>query len=322
LQNDGNDVVPPAETTALNNTNTAITSRWLLFAGWIILSSLLFIDPLVAFVRTSRSNDDASYFVLIPFISAWVLFVERHKIFLDLSYHKVFGGSFLLLAICATLASRLAGGAASLGLQLSGYILSLALFWVAGFALLFGKAASKAAYFPLLFLFLMVPLPNALLDHVIYLLQAGSAWVTGAIFDLLGVPALREGFVFHLARINIKVAEECSGIRSSMALLILALLVAHFRLRSLWKKVLFLACGLFMMILKNGIRIVSLTLLAMHVDPSFLYGKLHRQGGIVFFLLSLLLLAPLLWLLQRGEALPARDTHGPTMQSANKLPTA
>jgi exosortase len=168
----------------------------------------------------------------------------------------------------------------------------------------------------------MVPLPKFLLNYVIYLLQAGSAWITGALFDLLGVPALREGFVFHLARANIEVAKECSGIRSSLALLILALLVSHFSLRSLWKKVLFLACGLFMMILKNGIRIASLTLLAMHVDPSFLYGKLHHQGGIVFFLLSLLLLAPLLWLLQRGEALPAKDTHVPPVQSANNLSSA
>jgi exosortase len=322
LQDAGKCAEVTAEVTALRSTNTAATKRWWLFASWLVLSSLLFTSPLVAFVRMSLSHDDASYLVLIPFISAWVLFVERHKIFLDLSYDKVFAGRFLFLAGCAALASRLAGGAASLGLQLSGYILSLVLLWVAGFALLFGKAASKAGYFPLLFLFLMVPLPNFLLGHVIYLLQAGSAGITAALFDLLGVPALREGFVFHLARFNIEIAEECSGIRSSMALFILALLVAHFLLRSFWKKVLFLACGLLMMILKNGIRIVSLTLLAMYVDPSFLYGKLHHQGGIVFFLLSLLLLVPLLWLLQRGEAWPAKDAHVPTMQSANKLPSA
>ena len=321
LQDAGKCAEVTAEATALRSTNTDVTKRWWLFASWLVFSSLLFTSPLVAFVRMSLSNADASHLILIPFISAWVLFVERHKVFLDLSYDKVFGGSFLFLGGCAALASHLAGGASSLDLQLSGYILSLVLFWVAGFALLFGKAASKAGCFPLLFLLLMVPPPNFLLDHVIYLLQAGSAWITGALFDLLGVPALREGFVFHLAGVNIKVAEECSGIRSSLALLILALLVAHFRLRSFWKKVLFLVCGLFMMILKNGIRIVSLTLLAMHVDPSFLYGKLHHQGGIVFFLLSLLLLAPLLWLLQHGEALPAKDTHVPSVQSANKLPS-
>jgi exosortase/archaeosortase family protein len=107
-----------------------------------------------------------------------------------------------------------------------------------------------------------------------------------------------------------------------MALLILALLVTHFHLGSFWKKLLFLACGFFMMILKNGIRIVSLTLLAMYVDPSFLYGNLHHQGGIIFFLIGLLPLAPLLWLLQRGKALPPKGTYVPPVQSADKLPSA
>jgi len=290
-----------AQTTGLSKSDNALKKQWLLFAGWCLLFSMLFAAPLAALVRASLSNDDASYLLVIPLISAWVLFVEHRKGIRDFSDHRVFGGALLFLAGCTVLILGLAGGASPSGLQLSGYILSLVLFWMAGFALLFGKATFKASYFPFLFLFLMVPLPKFLLDRVVHLLQTGSAWITGALFDLLGVPVLREGFVFHLARVNIEVAEECSGIRSSMALFILALLVAHFRLGSFWKKVVFLACGLFMMILKNGIRIVSLTLLAVHVDPSFLFGRLHHQGGIVFFLLSLVFLAPLLWLLQRGE---------------------
>jgi hypothetical protein len=60
-----------------------------------------------------------------------------------------------------------------------------------------------------------------------------------------------------------------------------------------------------MMILKNGIHIATLTLLAVYVDPDFLTGKLHHQGGIVFFVLGLLLLLPVFLLLQRGD-LPAR----------------
>jgi exosortase/archaeosortase family protein len=56
-----------------------------------------------------------------------------------------------------------------------------------------------------------------------------------------------------------------------------------------------------MMILKNGIRIATLTLLAMYVDPGFLYGRLHHQGGIVFFLIGLVLLLPVLLFLQRSE---------------------
>jgi len=52
---------------------------------------------------------------------------------------------------------------------------------------------------------------------------------------------------------------------------------------------------------KNGIRIVTLSLLSIYVDPSFLTGNLHHQGGILFFLLALGILLPLLWLLQQHE---------------------
>jgi hypothetical protein len=58
-----------------------------------------------------------------------------------------------------------------------------------------------------------------------------------------------------------------------------------------------------MAILKNAIRIVALTLLSIHVDPGFLTGQLHHEGGIVFFLLALALMTPILLLL-RGFELP------------------
>jgi exosortase len=100
----GNRSVTAAETNALDDINTNVRKRWLLFGCWIVLSSLLFSQAMIAFVRMSLSNADASHLILIPFISAWVLFVERDKIFLDLSYDKVFGGRFLFLACCAALA--------------------------------------------------------------------------------------------------------------------------------------------------------------------------------------------------------------------------
>lgn len=298
---------PPRSAVKLSNSYTAVAKQWWLFASWLCLFSLLFSRQLGSLARLSFSQDDASHIVFIPFISACVLFSERHKIFLDRSYDKIFSGTLLFLAVCVAVASRLVPSVSSLDLQLSGYILSLVLFWISGFALVFGKTACKAARFPLLFLLLMVPLPQFFLDRLIYILQVGSAWITGALFDLSGVPALREGLIFHLPNVSIEIAKECSGIRSSLAVLIITLLAVHFFLRGLWKKVVFLAGGLFIMILKNGIRIVSLTLLSIYVDPAFLYGRLHREGGIVFFIMGLLLLLPLLKLLQCGGSLPHRS---------------
>jgi exosortase len=215
------------------------------------------------------------------------------------------GSLFFLLAVCLGMGTYLARTSLSADLQLAIYIVALVLTWCAGFALSFGRQALKAAHFPLLFLLLMVPLPNFVLHWVIYLLQAGSANVIGFIFDLLNVPALRQGFVFRLPQVSIEVAQECSGIRSSIALLILTLPIMHFRLRSYWRKIIFLTSALMVMILKNGIRVATLTLLAVHVDPSFLFGRLHKEGGALFFLIGLFLLLPIYLLLQdrRSEAL-------------------
>jgi len=265
------------------------------------VSSLLVAKPLIALIRLSLTNDNASHLILIPFLTAGLLFIERRAIFSNLSFHAA-GGIFLCLSVIIVLSVRWAGDMLTPDLRLSGHVLAVILLWIAGFTFSFGKAAVKSAYFSLLFLFLTVPLPNFLLERIISWLQSGSAEITEVLFNLTGVPVLREGLVFHLPRVNIEVARECSGIRSTIALFILALPVVHYRLHSLWRKLFFLACAFFMMILKNGIRIVTLTLLAMYVDPRFLFGTLHRDGGIVFFLLGLLLLLPVLLLLQRGES--------------------
>jgi exosortase len=262
---------------------------------------LLFLYPLAAFVSYSLSNENASHLVLIPVISAWILFLERDRIFKTLGSGLVAGSVFLATGAALALVAFAIGSHWSALNRLSVYIFALILLWVAGFALLFGRQTLQNARFPLVFLLLTIPIPDFLLDKVIYFLQKGSAEIAAVLFDWSGVPVLRDGFVFHLAHVSIEVARECSGIRSSLALLILAILVAYFYLDTFWKQAVLVVAGLFVMIVKNGIRIVTLTLLASYVDPGFLYGKLHREGGVVFFVLGLLLLAPLLWLLQRSE---------------------
>jgi exosortase len=185
-------------------------------------------------------------------------------------------------------------------------IAALVLMWTGGFALCYGLRALRAALFPALFLFLMVPVPDAFLNHAIVWLQQGSAEVSYVIFRLVGVPISRSGFVFDLPGITIEVAEACSGIRSSVAVLIISLLAGHLFLRSAWTKMLLLLATLPLLVVKNGIRIVTLSLLSIYVNPSFLTGSLHRQGGILFFLLALGLLVPAVALLQRAERSTAR----------------
>jgi exosortase len=274
----------------------------LFYAAWVVGCCLLLLDPVRTFVSYALSNDNASHLLLIPVISAWILFLERARIFKILGSDLRGGFLFLIFGAAFALAAFSLGSAWTSLNRLSVYIFALVLLWMGGFAFFFGRTAFSQARFPLAFLLLAIPIPDFLLDKAIYLLQKGSAEIAAVLFDWSGVPVLREGFVFHLAHVNIEVARECSGIRSSLALLILAILVAYFYLKTFWKQVLLVVAGLLVMILKNGVRIVTLTLLASYVDPGFLYGRLHHEGGVFFFLLGLLMLAPLLWFLERSEA--------------------
>ena len=222
------------------------------------------------------------------------MFIDRRRIFNSLSSDVAVGLALLIPGMAAVLWSiRIQPTSPSL------CALGLVLVWIAGFAVAFGREALEAARFALLFLFLFIPLPEVLLNRVVYFLQQGSAEISALLFGLTPLPVLRDGFVFHLPRFSIEVARECSGIRSSIALLVLAILVGHFFLRAWWKQAVFLLSGFVVMI-----RIVTLTVLATYVDPGFLYGNLHREGGVVFFMIGLLLMVPVFWILQTGEQAP------------------
>jgi exosortase len=118
---------------------------------------------------------------------------------------------------------------------------------------------------------------------------------------LTSVPYLRQGFDFTLPGVRIRVAEECSGIRSTLALLITTLLACHLFLRSSWKRLILCLVVVPIAMLKNGLRIFTLSTLAVYVNPGFLHGNLHKYGGIPFFAVALIPIAMLLIFLEKSD---------------------
>lgn len=271
-----------------------------MYSAWVAAVCLLFWKPLRILIQYALTSSDASHVLIIPILVVWLLWTEAPRVeqrtSLDLKTSLLFA---LPAAALAFLSFPWLGPAP--GWALAGLVTALILFFFAGFAAIFGGAAAKQTWFPFAFAAFAIPLPPPLLDRVISILQWGSAGVADIVFQLTGLPVLREGLVFRMPSFAIEVASECSGIRSSIALLILAVLIVHFSFTRFWKKAVFVFAGLLMMLIKNGVRIATLTLLAQYVNRSFLFGSLHHQGGVVFFLLGLALLLPLYWLLRRGE---------------------
>jgi exosortase len=161
---------------------------------------------------------------------------------------------------------------------------------------------AKRAIFPVSFLILIVPLPPVILDRIILALQVGSADISFVLFKILRVPVFRDGLKFALPGVDIEVATQCSGIRSSMSLFIASILVAQALLRSGWRRVCLCLLTIPVVIFKNAVRIVTISWLGVYADQRFFFGKLHHAGGLPFSLVALAILGALLFALRKSEA--------------------
>jgi exosortase len=148
----------------------------------------------------------------------------------------------------------------------------------------------------------MIPLPRVLMEKIVLMLQVGTSDLIYALFRLTGTPLFRQGFTFELPGVGIVIAEESSSINSAWALFIAGLLVGHFFLRSFPAKACLSLLTVPIAIFTNAVRIVTIWFLATHVNIDFMYGNLHRHGGIFFSLISLFLLLFSLWMLRKLES--------------------
>jgi exosortase len=271
-----------------------------LFSLALVLLALGPLRRVVAF-SMDYENVDSSHVLLIPFISGALLFSRRYAIFSDLRSSILPAG--ILIIIGAVL--HYIGRTHETQLGKSDYLALIAgsviVAWLGGFFLFYGSAAFKAGLFPLLFLGLAIPIPSRVFHEFARMLQNGSASMVAVLFTLTGTPTYRNDVVFALPGLTIEVAEECSGIRSTLGILIISLLAGHLLLKSNWRKSAFLLAVVPISLFKNAVRIVTLSLLAIYWDMSFITGRLHHDGGIVFMMIGLGLMYPFLVLLIKSE---------------------
>jgi exosortase len=293
----------------------ALYVRHACLLGLFLVAAGIFHRALFFVVRSSISVDQYSHILLVVPVSAFLLYLTRRKVLADVAYWPPAGVLFLMLVAGFAYAAR-----HSSALSPSGYLSLSILFFAAccisAFVFCYGVQAFRSAMFPLLFLLLMVPLPDSLLSRVIAMLQNGSAVATGMLYSAAHIPYVRHGVIFILPKIDIYIAEECSGIRSTMVLLLCSLVLGHLYLKSFWTKLLLVLAVLPITVAKNGLRIFVLSTLGMYVDPSFLSGRLHHQGGFIFFGLAFALMFLLIWLFRKLGLDPGTGDSSPARQSA------
>lgn len=283
------------------NLSISETSSKKLFILYSVTILFIFSQSLKELFILSFQREVYSHIALIPLISGYFIYSNR-KIVFSSSSHSINNGILVtLLGIVMYLVAKNFGDYLNRNDYLSIMTFAAILSWVGGYSFFYGMDPLRSAKFPFLFLAFMIPIPTWLIDRVILFLQEWSAEATNGLFLLAGIPFLREGETFHLSELSIQVAEQCSGIRSSIALFITSILAGHLFLESAGRKVVLSLSVIPITVFKNALRITTLTLLGNYVDKQFITDSLlHRRGGVLFFTLALLSMVPLLWLLRRS----------------------
>jgi exosortase len=295
---------PRSENLLANRVNALTglhSKRARLFLLFNLLYGVVFSAHLAHLLRFSLEQKHYSHSSLILLISLYLIYTHRQALFTGAVYCAWGGSPLVAVGMLCYLLGLNQQPHLSQNDFLALTTLGIVTVWTGGFVTCFGLPGIRAVLFPLGLLFFAIPLPEAMLSHVITALQSASAEVTYVLFQLSPLPVFRKGFTFALPGLQIEVARECSSIRSSTALLITGMLASHLWLRRWWSKSAVWLLVWPLAVFKNGLRIVTLCLLTLYVDEGFIEGPLHSRGGAIFFGLALAILLSILLGLRKLE---------------------
>jgi exosortase C (VPDSG-CTERM-specific) len=267
------------------------------YIGWIAAATLAFIQPLTQLMLDSARSPLNSYIPLVPGVVLYLLYTQRKR--LTSAYRSSIGGAAALGGVGGAALAAAIGMRGSLSVNDGLTLTALAYVCVvsAGGFLFLGRQWMATAAFPVAFLIFMVPLPDVAVTRIETASVLASADVSAWLFRLTGTPLVRDGEILTLPGIVLVVAQQCSGIHSSWVLFMTSLVASHMFLASPWRRLVLVAFVFPLAIVRNSVRIVVIGLLCVHVGPHMIDSYIHRQGGPVFFALSLVpLMALLLWL--------------------------
>ena len=267
-------------------------SWWIVAALCAGLLGVIYYDALALMVGIWIDDENYGHGFFVPFISLFLIWMKRDKI----RALEPRGSWWGLSLIVAGLALYVIGELGTLAplLQLSFWLVLVGLCWAT-----LGGRIVRALSFPLLYLLTMIPLPQFLLQGLSGQLQLLSSALGVGCLQVVGVTAFREGNVIDLGPIQLQVVEACSGLRYLFPLMSLALLCAYLFQGPMWKRAVVFLSSMPIAIVLNGFRIGVIGVLVEYFGAGAADGFLHLFEGWVIFVISLAILALVMWGLSR-----------------------
>lgn len=241
------------------------------------LFAVLYFPVLVTLARQWILDPNYQHGIAVPLVSAFFVWRRRG------SLRSAGGGSApaagWALVACSS-ALLIAGTAAS---ELFTARLSLPLMLIGILLLLRGAAFVRSLAFPLLFLFMMIPLPYIVYYRLTFPMQLMSARLAAGTLHGIGVEVIRRGNILVLPNYTLEVVAACSGLRSLMTLVTLALVLCAASGLGTGRRAILAASSIPIAIAANTVRLALTAIGAQVAGPAFADGILHEISGLIVF---------------------------------------
>lgn len=253
---------------------------------------VLYGATLVGLASEWFTNADYSHGPLIPIAVAYFLWEKREKLRSLPAQPSWFGLAIILASQLVNLVGFLG---AEFFLQRISFLMLLAglVVFLHGWLLLSNLASSFTL------LLLAIPLPAIIFNQLTLPLQLQASSWAESLLNVCGIAVLRDGNVLQLSHNLLNVAEACSGMRSLISLLALALMIGEMLRCGLWTKLILIASVVPVGLTTNAMRIAGTGVLAQTAGQAWAEGFFHLFSGWCIFLLACALLLGEALLLQR-----------------------
>ena len=261
------------------------------------------------------TDENYSHGLLIPFVIAYILWSERDRLARAPKRPAIlWGGASVLFALgmlwAGTAGAELFLQRMSLVLMCAGVVLY---FW--------GWRVLRLTLVPLALLALAIPIPAIIFNQIAFPLQLFASRCAVWAMQLLDIPVLRQGNVIELMPLGatttkkLEVVEACSGIRSLMTLVTLAVVFAYFtyprdedknggrfawlKRYGFWRATIIILSAVPIAIVTNAARVSGTGILARYYGTQVADGFFHEFSGWVVYIVAFMLLFAVGWLLDR-----------------------
>jgi exosortase len=216
----------------------------------------------------------------VPFIAAYLLWSRREWIAEAPAQPSWLGLPILMLGLAVYAAGSLGEEPFPARLALPVALFGMTLF-------LAGSGVTRQATPAIAYLLFMVPLPYITLKNVTDRRREIDATAVATVLPWVGVPVFQEGYLLHLPKTTLEVADVCSSIPAITALLATGAAYGMVSYRPLSVRIILLLAAAPLGIASNIVRIILTAAGAYYLGPIALHNVVHAWSGATVFIMTL-----------------------------------